>query len=339
MNVWPASLPDGIAAGAGALRPRFSVVIEGYNEALGLGSTAATLAALHRQGIAPTSIEVIVVGSPAEPHGNAREASPFFAVRRVAADGAHYYQLKNIGVRAAQGDIVVLADSDVVPEPGWLEAIEASIDAGADYSAGLTRFAHEGRGRWPAWLLDIAASISWGFTLGRSRAGAVEPRGFLSHNVAFRREVLATHPFPEEFGRTCGGSVLYARLCRDGVRGVLNVRQRVRHAFSFRWWLSRLHPRFGYEVFRLRRLGSSVVDVRASRLGWFEPIVTMAWHTALDVPQWLRYSAALGWGCFARLAALPVLVCLSLAARSSEMAAMYRTMIAPARMEAFALRS
>jgi glycosyltransferase involved in cell wall biosynthesis len=329
-------------AGPDAARPRFSVVIEGYNEALGLGAIARVLEGLRDQRVDPASVEVILVGSGAVTKrwaGGASDDLPFRDVRVITAEGAHYYQLKNIGARAARGDIIVLADSDAVPQPGWFEAIDESLRRGADFSAGLTGFREEPRRRLPLWLLGVAGSISWGFILGRAKSGWIEPRGFLSHNVAFRRDILLAHPFPEEHGRTCGGSILYDRLCERGIRGVVNPRQRVLHAFTFAWWVRRLHARFGHEVYRLRSLKSATVDARARRLGPLEPAFTMVWHVLQDVPQWFRYSRAYDWSWPGRLAAVPAVLILSGLARGSEMIAMYRTMATPQRMAEFALRS
>jgi glycosyltransferase involved in cell wall biosynthesis len=321
---------------------RFSVVVEGYNESLDLGSAIRTVEGLLRQTVPLDSIEVILVGTTAQKAAWDRQfagESRFFGIRAIAADGAHYYQLKNVGARAATGDIIALLDADVIPEPGWLAAVDASMRMGADFSAGISRFYSESGRRLGDRLLDLPGSISWGFVVGEPSGEWIEPRGFLSHNVAFRRAALLRNTFAEQYGRTCAGSFLYSRLRETGARGVLNPRQRVAHAFSLPWWLGKLHPRFGYEVYRLRRLGSPVVSQRAQALHLLEPALTMIWHVVLDVPQWFRYSSALGWGMLGQIAALPLLLLFSLLARGSEMIAMYATMANRAKMEAFALRS
>jgi len=81
------------------------------------------------------------------------------------------------------------------------------------------------------------------------------------------------------------------------------------------------------------------VSSRTQRLHLLEPVLTMIWHVVRDVPQWFRYSRAVGWGIAGQIAALPLLLLFSLLARGSEMIAMYATMANPARMEAFSLRS
>lgn len=323
-------------------KPRFTVVLEGYNESRDLGTAGRFLGGLRRQTVDLKSVQVVLVGTAGQAEDWAAEfagESAFHSMDFLAADGANYYGLKNTGARAALGEIVVMADTDTIPEAGWLAAIGESIDDGADVTAGVSRFFCDSETPWPQWMLDLAASISWGFIIGRENGRYLETLGFLSHNVGFRRTVLERQLFPEEFGRTCGGSFLYTRLRDGGARFTLNPRQRSAHAFSFRWWTRSLHARFGYEVYRLRRLGSTVVSKEAARLGFLEPAMTMFWHVALDVPQWLRYGKIIGWGTPARVAAVPVLLLLSMAARGSEMMAMYRTIANPEAMEEFALRS
>ena len=83
------------------LRPRVSVVIEGYNESLDLGSARDTLVALGRQDFPLGEVEVILVGSEAQAEAWRAawtDPAPFGRVLALAAEGAHYYALKNEGV-------------------------------------------------------------------------------------------------------------------------------------------------------------------------------------------------------------------------------------------------
>jgi cellulose synthase/poly-beta-1,6-N-acetylglucosamine synthase-like glycosyltransferase len=56
------------------------------------------------------------------------------------------YELKNAGVRAAAGDLVVFLDADCVPEPGWLRALVATMRGNPDAVATSGRTVYEGRG-------------------------------------------------------------------------------------------------------------------------------------------------------------------------------------------------
>jgi glycosyltransferase involved in cell wall biosynthesis len=256
-------------------------------------------------------------------------------VKTVSASGAHYYALKNEGVRFATADIIALTDSDVRLEPGWLSSIVTGVTEGADVCCGITLFSSEdGRGSNHA-LMQVAASISWGFVVRRALDDKTAvPAGFLSHNVGFRTSVFRRHQYRTDLGRTCAGSLLYEALCDAGARIVLQPHQRVAHNFSLRWWVFRLHRRFGYEVFMLRRLKPA-----AKWLPLFkpvEPLLTMMWHVTLDIPQWLRFSRLLRVPRWRRLALLPAVVGMSVLARAGEMIGMYETIVMPAAMKRFA---
>jgi glycosyltransferase involved in cell wall biosynthesis len=317
-----------------------SVVVEGYNESLDLGCVDDTMCGLARQSFPLDAVEVILVGTAAQAREWQRtyaSGMPFRRVEAVGADGAHYYQLKNVGAQQAAGEIIAFIDSDTCPEPGWLEAIASGIRSGADAVAGLSLFRSDsGFGPYAA-AMEAAASISWGFVVGgQTRARSPRARGFLSHNVGFRAETFRRHPYRTDLGRTCAGSFLYRTLTQSGATIVLQPAQRVAHTFSLRWWLSRLHVRFGYEVYLLRRLNDAAAARWVMRLSVLEPLLTMVWHSLLDVPQWLRFSRLLGAGATRRIALLPLVVGMSLAARGAEMVGMYRAILSPEAMRRFA---
>jgi hypothetical protein len=250
----------------------------------------------------------------------------------IGAD-AHYYRLKNLAAEAANGEILAFTDSDALPERGWLEAIVRGIDGGAAAVAGITLFRQEKGSRFPN-VAAVAASISWGFIVG---SPGRPPRGFLSHNVGFRRSVFEQIRYREDLGRTCAGSFLYDELMRNGLSIRFQPDQSVQHVFTWHWWLKRLHVRFGYEVFLLRRLTRSAPYGWARKLGLVEPLATMAWHILLDVPQWFRFSRQLGWSWPRRAAYVPCVCLLSLAARAAEACGMYSTILDAERMRRFAL--
>jgi glycosyltransferase involved in cell wall biosynthesis len=323
-----------------AIRPRVSVVVEGYNEQLTLGTITGTLDGLRRQELPLEQIEVILVGSAAQAEVWERTltgATPFFRVKAIASPGAHYYALKNDGARNASADIIAFTDSDARPEPGWLSSIVDGIAGGAEVTAGLTLFRSDS-GRGPEHpLMQVAASISWGFIVPRGRGDrAVHPVGFLSHNVGFRAETLRRHPYRTDLGRTCAGSFLYKALDQTGAAMLFQPRQRVVHGFSLRWWVLRLHRRFGYEVFLLRRLDHGDRKRWLLSVKLIEPVLTMAWHVLLDVPQWLRFSGLLRVPLWRRLMLVPVVLGMSLLARGSELIGMYQTIAAPEAMKRFA---
>jgi glycosyltransferase involved in cell wall biosynthesis len=323
-------------------RPRVSVVIEGYNESLDLGSADDTIAGLLQQDFPLDQVEVVLVGSPAQIAAwRARwgSSTAFFRVVAVAAEGAHYYALKNEGVRHASAEILALIDSDARPEPGWLTALVEAIEGGAEVSAGVTLFRGE-HGLDPSHpLLQAAASISWGFVVPRSADPAAPPAGFLSHNVGFRAATFRRHAYRTDLGRTCAGSFLFEALRASGARIEFAPRQRVAHVFSLGWWVLRLHRRFGYEVLLLRRLDGTQKHgwlARVPWMPWLEPPLTTVWHVALDAPRWLRFARAAGVPRGRRVVLLPLVLALSCLARGGEMLGMLQTIAAPEAMKRFA---
>lgn len=317
-------------------RPLISVLIEGYNDSLDLGSAMETVQAVAEQTYPLNRVEIILTGNEQQASSWRRalaEQRRFHAVKVIATD-AHYYRLKNLAAGAASGEILAFTDSDALAERNWLETIARGIEGGATAVSGLTEFRPEkGQARFPG-LLAVAASISWGFIVpNRGETG----RGFLSHNFGIRRAAFDQIRYREDLGRTCAGSFLYEDLRRSGIAVSFQPGQRTRHVFTWSWWLRRLHRRFGYELYLLRRLNPAAEHRWAQRLGLLEPAATLLWHVTLDVPQWFRYSQYLGWSWLRRAAYVPALLALSIAARGAEAWGMYSTIANPERMRRFAL--
>ncbi|MEO2023070.1 MAG: glycosyltransferase family A protein [Pirellulaceae bacterium] len=322
-----------------SIRPAISVIIEGYNESLLLGSAGNSLAGLLRQDFPLDRVQVLLLGRRTEclkwRNTSAADQARFHSFCLIEEDEAHYYDLKNLGADAADADILVFLDSDTVPSAGWLSAIADGFKRGARVQAGVSMFIGEGGQSCDSLTLTAAASISWGFIV--PLPGEPEARGFLSHNLAIDADLFRSIRYRSDLGRTCAGSFLSANLKKKSIPIRFESGQSVAHVFDLKWWLTRLHVRFGYEVFRLRRLEGGSRHTWVRRLRWLEPVLVGAWHVALDFPQWWRYGRARKLTVAAILTGLPVVFGLSLAARGAEVYGMYATLRDPDRMEAFAL--
>lgn len=321
-------------------KPLVSVVIEGYNESRSLGTAVETLEALQRQNFPLDQVEVVLVGSSAQTDEWNKLHSlwtPFHSVKVTAIDSANYFDLKNNGAKQVSGEIIAFVDSDARPAPDWIASIVESIRGGADMVVGPSLF-RTSRLKPDMWLMQAAASISWGFVIGKGK----DRRDFaavncVSHNVAYRADVFRLYQFRTDLGRTCSPTLLRTALAKDGRKIALHPQQQVAHIFfSWRWWLMMLHFRYGYEVHLLRRLDKTYPNQWIARTKMFEPLVTMAWHVLLDVPRWLRVSRLLGLPPGRRLAIVPVVIVLSVAARGAEMIGMYSTILAPNAMKRWA---
>jgi hypothetical protein len=317
------------------IRPLVSVVIEGYNEYLAF-EDLDTWPGLEAQTYPLDRVEVVLVGSAAQAaRWNARFAgqTTFRRVEAIAVDDPWYFEMKNQGVRETSGEIVVLADADVVPEPGWLEAIVTGIEGGADVVAGVSLFRTNklpsGHG-----LMQIAASISWALH-GSSADPHSDDVYFQAHNVGFRGSVIRAHPFRTDIRHRVAGMFLPAELKEHGARLRFQPAQKVAHSFDPTWWF-KLHARFGYEVYRLRREHPHWPHRWVQRTWILEPPLTAGWHALLDWPKWFVFGRLMGAGLARRVALLPALAVMSAFARGAEMAGMYATMVAPERMKRFA---
>lgn len=214
-----------------------SIVIEWENAGLaGEARARAMLAALGWQldDLAHSlddEAEVIVVFNPADVSADHLEAllAAVPALKNALArllpdaDGHHYYEMKNAGARLASRSTIVFLDSDVVPEAGWLRGLlEAAAAPDRPVVCGNT-YVEPTR-----WYGKIFAMI-WFFPL-RSESGATkEAYWFYANNVAFPREVLAAHPFPQAptFRGQC--SLLAEELRQAGTRMLLVGSSRVKH--------------------------------------------------------------------------------------------------------------
>ena len=307
---------------------RISVVLEEYNEehaALAMHNEA--IDNLLQQDFALNQVELVLTGSEGhlDESEHPREWDRFGHIARVPLEPAesHYWAQKNAGARVARGEIVAWLDSDVVPERTWLSAIAGTIAAGADVSVGPSLFRHPRLGSHSPLML-AAASVSWGFVLGRGAESS--PEALLGHNVAMRRELALANPFPTEES-SYGSTTLFYNLRDAGARIAYNPKQRTAHAMTFRWWTGTRHYRSGFETYRAR------LDPRFPRLPWprrarwLEPPVLRAAVSARDLPRWLRFRRVVGTGAPGAVAILPLVLVMSIVARSAEVAGMYAALV------------
>ena len=208
--------------------PAASVVVEWYNQSHArLQRPKRMLAALAAQGAdlrraTPSgTLELIFVHN-----GDERAVAQLrgvldeivgpdeFAIKIVAAHGATYCKLKNVGAAAASGDIIIFLDSDVVPEPGWLAAfLRAFADPGVSAAVGNTYVDYGDGG-----VYSKAMALTWMFPLRDAHDGLSVSTWFYSNNVAFRRQTFLARPFPDTPGFIhLPAKLLVERLERDGI--------------------------------------------------------------------------------------------------------------------------
>ncbi len=162
----------------------------------------------------------------------------------VATRDTAYYDSKNLGSLSATKEILVLLDSDVIPEPGWLDAMLAGIDnpdidviGGAVYMGPIRT------------LVDKAFAAFWFFPLRREAVGMRAVEHLFANNMAMRRQFFLDNPFPDDPEMTRGHCTIWASELKSNGRSLWqDTSARVAHpspqGFVFKRGLMRGHDRY-----------------------------------------------------------------------------------------------
>ncbi len=149
-------------------------------------SAGAFLASLAAQTRAPDEV-VIVDGGSSRRHGRRLRSRRRRDV--LVEPGANISRGRNVALAAATHDVIAATDADCELDPGWLEAIVAPIEAGADVSMG-----------WYEPVLETSFERCMAAVNLPLDAGEVDPATFnpSARSVAFRREAIdAVGGYPE----------------------------------------------------------------------------------------------------------------------------------------------
>lgn len=218
-----------------------------------------SLGALARQDI-DEPIEVLLVESREHADrvpDDLRAILPSLKV--VASPATSSYALKNDGVRAAAGELVVLLDADCTPARDWLRRAVESMRAHPEAAAisGRTRYA--GRGLHERVLAVLSRAY-----LDPGGTGAT---AFISNNNAIlRRAVWLAHPLPTN------GGPFAARLQSEAVRragGQLRFEPTMTVVHDFEGWAMErdIRRNIGYGTIRIRQLDPRMPWAWMARLG------------------------------------------------------------------------
>jgi glycosyltransferase involved in cell wall biosynthesis len=196
-----------------------------------LAALGTQVSAVHRQLREPIEMIVLyderVVTRPAleEFVLDALGDVPAVTLRTIATRDAGYYGQKNIGARAARGDLVVFLDSDVIPEDGWLATLLGSFaDSSVEVACGGTYIETSS-------LYAKAFAMFWFFPMRADGGpqGAENADYFYANNVAFRRALFLRYEFPDLPLMRGQCAALAEALRRDGHRILRDPRARVSH--------------------------------------------------------------------------------------------------------------
>jgi glycosyltransferase involved in cell wall biosynthesis len=117
----------------------FSIVINTYNRAASLAVTLDSLRFLnHRR------FEVVVVNGPSTDESPQLLGQWKDRVKVGSCPVANLSVSRNIGIAMSGGDVVAFIDDDAVPEPEWLDRLEAGYSSGNVGAVGGMVFDHTG---------------------------------------------------------------------------------------------------------------------------------------------------------------------------------------------------
>ena len=180
-----------VAASTGALsRPRATVVVVNLNGKRFLETCLRALEAQEVEG----GIEVILVDNASTDGSRDFVADAFPGVRVLAAPrNLGFAAGNNLGIRAAQGEHVVLLNNDTRPDPGWLAALVTAAESGGRVGAVTSKLVFMDRHG----VIQNAGGVLLSDGSGADRGSGEADRG--------------QYDRPEEVFGACGGAVLLAR--------------------------------------------------------------------------------------------------------------------------------
>ena len=179
-------------------------------------AVARCLAALAAQD---NDLDVVVVDDgSADRRALERAIAGAPGVRVVRGPGRGPAVARNLGIRAAAGEVVCLLDDDCVPEAGWARLLAAAT--GADQAAAGATVAASGAG-----AAVRASQAITNHLLAASRETASATVGFApTCNLAAPRALFASLPFDESFPDAAGEDRDWCERLRERGGAIAEVR-------------------------------------------------------------------------------------------------------------------
>ncbi len=256
--------------------PSFAVVIEWDNARTAelarahamLRALRTSLARIRHRVVVPPQVLVLydrhdvpasVVENSLRLHFKAPEH--LCELRAEPTDGLKYYELKNVGAARTSGEVVIFLDSDVIPEPDWLqELLECFTNPDISVVGGQTYMSLDT-------FYDKAFSLFWFYGFRSDRTDLVPARNYFANNVAFRRSVFERHPYPKT--DLYRGACLWQTdaLARDGIQIYRQYRAGASHPAPRNFLAAIVRGLWeGYDDVLIKRYWQEVMFVTVVRL-------------------------------------------------------------------------
>ena len=189
-----------------------------------------------------TSFEIVVVDDASrDPAAVAAVVARHARARTLVGAGDGPAAARNLGARHARASRICFTDDDCRPAPGWLDALAARFDRGADVVAGPTVAGAGGA------VVAAAQTITNHLTDSSRTPDGAHVAFAPTSNLACLADVLAAQPFDERFPLAAGEDRDWCRrLAERGVRIVYAADATVAHhpALSI-WSFWRQQVRYG----------------------------------------------------------------------------------------------
>ena len=178
-------------------------------------------------------------------------------IRVVASDARGSYSLKNAGIRAAKGDLVMVLDADCIPGAGWVRAGVQAMRRWPDAVAISGRTTYPGRSK-----LERALGLLSRCYVDRGTAGTV--RLLSTNNMVVRRSVFCSNPLPDDAG-PFAYRLLTERLLRRGGKLYFEPAMRAVHDFEG-WPMERdMRRNVGWTSIHIRQFDEHLPGARTVR--------------------------------------------------------------------------
>lgn len=242
--------------------------------------------------------------------------------RSINHPNGRYYQLKNTGARAANGEIIVFLDSDTILDDHWLANLLSPFKDNSETiaSLGCTFLSHND------WISRTFALI-WNFPIRGGSERSISNRPLYANNCAFQREWFLRNSFPENDGFKVDCTLLFRTLqaqkapiarsnaCVDhlplrGWRFIL-WRAAVFGRDADRKYAILKYPTRGRRIYHaLRRNFTRLIKI---------PIKVISGHRKVNLPMWQIFpSILLGWGFYGFASVTQLLRAIGMTSDSEE---------------------
>jgi hypothetical protein len=190
---------------------RVTVAIEGWNadDLEDDENYSESLRSLVDQSYPIQECEILVVEDGAGPSRERVVHAAFPRAKVLRLDPFNYYRCKNAALREAQGDYLLLVDSDVVYDSAWISEMLAAFRPGVELVTGRTDYARGFLWRTLTFCEAAATRQSDGFS-----------DGFFCHNLGMARPLFGRVRFADDLGASGGGGgeALRDQLRAEGIR-------------------------------------------------------------------------------------------------------------------------